>query len=66
MRLTISQEFSAYLATYVERDARQILNVSDLQAFQAFIRLCAGRVGQLVNLAALGSSGGRRMVSRAD
>jgi len=54
-RIPVSEWFSAYLATYVERDVRQILNVSDLQAF---VRLCAGRVGQLVNLASLGSDCG--------
>jgi predicted AAA+ superfamily ATPase len=57
-RIPVSEWFSAYLATYVERDVRQILNVSDLQAFQSFVRLCAGRVGQLVNLASLGSDCG--------
>jgi uncharacterized protein len=57
-RIPVSEWFSAYLATYVERDVRQILNVSDLQAFQTFVRLCAGRAGQLVNLASLGSDCG--------
>lgn len=57
-RIPVSEWFSAYLATYVERDVRQILNVTDLQAFQTFVRLCAGRVGQLVNLASLGSDCG--------
>ena len=57
-RIPVSEWFSAYLATYVERDVRQILNVSDLQAFQSFVRLCAGRVGQLVNLVSLGSDCG--------
>ena len=57
-RIPVSEWFSAYLATYVERDVRQILNVTDLQAFQSFVRLCAGRVGQLVNLASLGSDCG--------
>lgn len=42
-----------YYATYVERDVRQILNIKDLSAFQKFIHLCAGRVGQLFNAAAL-------------
>lgn len=37
--------YSNYYATYVERDVRQIINVSDLRAFQNFIRLSAGRVG---------------------
>jgi predicted AAA+ superfamily ATPase len=57
-RIPPSEWFSAYLATYVERDVRQILNVSDLQAFQSFVRLCAGRTGQLVNLASLGADCG--------
>jgi predicted AAA+ superfamily ATPase len=57
-RIPVSDWFSAYLATYVERDVRQVLNVSDLQAFQSFVRLCAGRAGQLVNLSSLGSDCG--------
>lgn len=57
-RIPVTEWFSAYLATYVERDVRQVLNVSNLQAFQSFVRLCAGRVGQLVNLASLGSDCG--------
>ena len=48
----------SYLATYVERDVRQVLNVTDLQAFQHFVRLCAGRSGQLLNLSALGADAG--------
>jgi predicted AAA+ superfamily ATPase len=57
-RIAPPEWFSAYLATYVERDVRQILNVTDLQTFQSFVRLCAGRAGQLVNLASLGSDCG--------
>jgi predicted AAA+ superfamily ATPase len=49
---------ASYVATYVERDVRQLLNVSDLLAFQTFLRLCAGRTGQLLNLSALGSDAG--------
>lgn len=41
--------YPAYIQTYVERDARQVLNIADLGAFQNFIRLCAGRIGQLFN-----------------
>ena len=44
-----------YIQTYVERDLRQILNVSDLGAFQQFLEICAGRIGQLVNLSDMGS-----------
>lgn len=47
-----------YIATYVERDVRQVLNVGDLLAFQTFLRLCAGRSGQLVNLSSLGADAG--------
>ena len=36
-----------YVTTYVERDVRQMVNVQDLTVFQRFIRLCAGRAGQL-------------------
>lgn len=50
--------FAGYVATYVERDVRQVLNIQDLSAFQRFIRLCAGRSGQLLNLNALGGEAG--------
>ena len=39
-----------YVATYVDRDVRQILRIQDLIAFQRFLSLCAGRIGQLVNI----------------
>ncbi len=42
-----------YIQTYVERDVRQIKNISDLSAFMSFTRLCAGRIGQLINLNAM-------------
>lgn len=38
-----------YITTYVERDVRQLLNIGDLNSFQKFIALCAGRTGQLIN-----------------
>lgn len=38
-----------YLQTYVERDVRMLINVKDVHLFQSFLRLCAGRVGQLIN-----------------
>jgi len=49
---------AGYVATYVERDVRQILNVGDLTAFQTFVRLCAGRSAQLLNLSALAADCG--------
>jgi uncharacterized protein len=42
-----------YINTYVEKDVRQIKNVTDLSQFQKFMRLCAGRVGQVFNVASL-------------
>ncbi len=49
---------SNYIQTYVERDVRLIKNITDLSAFQRFIKLCAGRTGQLLNLSALGNDCG--------
>ena len=48
----------SYVGTYVERDVRQVINVGDLVAFQTFLRMCAGRSGQLLNLSALGADAG--------
>ncbi len=50
--------FEAYVATYVERDVRQITNVTDLSAFQTFLGLIAGRTGQLLNLSQVGNDAG--------
>jgi len=50
--------FASYIATYVERDVRQVLNIQNLPTFQRFLRLCAGRVGQLLNVSALASEAG--------
>lgn len=47
-----------YIQTYVERDVRLIKNISDLNAFQKFIKLCAGRIGQVLNLSSLGNDCG--------
>jgi predicted AAA+ superfamily ATPase len=41
--------YANYIQTYVERDVRLIKNISDLVVFERFIRLCAGRIGQLLN-----------------
>lgn len=43
-----------YIRTYVERDVRQLVNVSDLNTFRQFLELCAGRIGQLVNFSEIG------------
>jgi hypothetical protein len=56
--LTPATWFPSYVTAYVERDVRQLLKVQDLEAFQRFVRLCAGRSGQLLNLAALATDCG--------
>ncbi|ADH86096.1 ATP-binding protein [Desulfurivibrio alkaliphilus] len=47
-----------YMETYVERDIRQLMAIKDLALFEKFVRLCAGRVGQLLNLQSLGNDTG--------
>ena len=44
-----------YIQAYVERDVRLIKNISDLHTFQRFLKLCAGRVGQVLNMSSLGN-----------
>ena len=53
-----SQAMADYFATYVERDLRQLAAVQDLRLFERFVRLCAGRVGQLLNLSSLANDVG--------
>lgn len=48
----------AYVMAYVERDVRQLLKVQDLDSFQRFVRLCAGRCGQILRLSDLATDVG--------
>jgi predicted AAA+ superfamily ATPase len=50
--------YASYIKTYLERDVRDLKNITDLGLFQKFIRLCAGRIGQLVNLSSLAADAG--------
>jgi len=50
--------FKSYMQTYIERDLRQIINIRDLSTFQRFLRMCAARVGQILNLSGLASDCG--------
>lgn len=45
----VSLWFAQYIKTYIERDVRQLKNIGDLITFERFIRLCAGRAGQILN-----------------
>ena len=52
------QALGDYFETYVERDVRRIGEIRNLSSFRRFVRLCAGRAGQLANLTALGADAG--------
>ncbi len=57
-QLDPTQALGDYVETYVERDVRRMLEIRNLDAFQRFVRLCAGRIAQLLNLASLGADAG--------
>ena len=50
--------YGNYVRTYLERDVRQLIKVQDLGTFQRFLKLCAGRTGQLLNLSSLANDAG--------
>ena len=56
--LNATQALGDYFETYVERDVRRLGGISNLSSFRRFVRLCAGRIGQLVNLSSLGADAG--------
>lgn len=50
--------YGSYVQTYIERDLRNLSSVHDLGLFQTFLKLCAGRTGQLLHLENLGNEAG--------
>lgn len=52
-RIDPTKWYSNYIRTYIERDVRMIKNITDLVTFERFLRLCAGRIGQLLNMSSL-------------
>ncbi len=48
--------YPSYVHTYVERDVRELATVGNLRTFQKFMQLCAGRVGQLLNISDLATN----------
>lgn len=50
--------YSDYFATYIDKDVRQMINVKNISAFETFIKLLAGRTGQLVNQSSLANDVG--------
>ncbi len=57
-RLDPTLTYKAYFEMYIERDLRQIINIKDLRLFRQFVRLCAGRIGQILSLSNLSNDVG--------
>ena len=53
-----SQWYPAYIRTYIERDVKQLKNIENTLLFNRFLQLCAGRIGQQLNVAALSNECG--------
>ena len=58
MNLEPHQALGDYIVTYVERDIRQLISIKDLNLFEKFLKLCAGRIGQLLNFQSLANDVG--------
>jgi len=55
---TPDELYPSYIQTYVERDVRLLTNVENLSTFKKFMKLCAGRVGQLLNISDIATNCG--------
>ena len=53
-----SEWFDSYVQTFIERDIRSLRNISDLDQFRVFVRMCAARSGQILDLSSLGNDCG--------
>jgi len=56
--LNPTQALGDYFETYVERDVRQLSQIQNLSLFRKFVRMCAGRIGQLLNISSLANTVG--------
>ena len=45
--------YNNYIQSYIERDLRDLTQITQLATFQVFVKLCAGRIGQLLNVSSL-------------
>lgn len=57
-QISIHDWIQSYMQTYIERDVRHLKQITDLSVFQKFLRLCAGRIGQLLDLTSIGNDCG--------
>lgn len=53
-----TKAYRSYFQTYVERDLRQLINIKNISQFQRFVHICAGRIGQILNLEGIGGDVG--------
>ncbi len=51
--LNPARAYANYYQTYIERDIRQLINLKNMSLFEKFIKLLAGRVGQIINFNSL-------------
>lgn len=58
--------YQSYIQNYLERDVRALLKIQDLNKFQTFLKLCAGRHGQLLNLSQLANDCGITHTTASD
>ena len=57
-RISPPDWYPNYIQTYIERDLRLIKNITNLNAFQTFLKMCAARLGGVLNLSSLASDCG--------
>ncbi len=57
-RIKAKDFYPSYLQTYIERDIRTLKAIENLNAFTRFLGLCAGRVGQILNITSLSNDAG--------
>lgn len=57
-KLDPTEAMQFYVNTYIERDLRKLINIKDLSKFEIFLKLCAGRSGQILNYSSLGNDCG--------
>ncbi len=50
--------YASYIHSYIERDVRQVTTINELTTFKLFLKLCAGRIGQLLNVTQLANDCG--------
>ena len=50
--------YPSYLQTYIERDIRTLKSIENLNTFTRFLGLCAGRIGQILNISSIANDAG--------